>query len=432
MTRPPGAMTSPPVGGSSARRRVVLGVGGGIAAYKSAEILRRLASLDLPGTGAPAVTVVPTAAALSFVGAATFEALSGNPVTTDVFVDVPAVSHVRTGQEAALVVIAPATADLLARAATGRADDLLTATLLVTRAPVLMAPAMHTEMWTHPATVANVATLRARGIIVVDPAVGRLTGPDVGPGRLPESEHIAALAEVLLHDPNALPYDLAGVRVLISAGGTREELDPVRFLGNRSSGKQGFALALVAAARGAQVTLVAANVSLNPPPGVRLIDVTDAGSLREAMLAESDQADVIVMTAAVADFRPASRSAAKIKKIGDEQPAPLELVRNPDVLAELVRTRRNSLQTIVGFAAETGDANKEVLDYAREKLHSKGCNLLVVNRVDNGQAFECDHNAAVVLGADGTSVEIDFGPKALVAAAIWDQIGRCRDSAGTA
>lgn len=423
---PPGGETTHNGNGASNRLRVVLGVGGGIAAYKSAEILRRLAAINLPSTGTPSVTVVPTSSALNFVGSATFEALSGNPVKSDVFVDVPSVSHVRTGQQAALVVIAPATADLMARAATGRADDLLTATLLVTRAPVLMAPAMHTEMWTHPATTANVATLRSRGITVLDPAIGRLTGPDVGPGRLPEPEHVAALAEVLLHNPVALPYDLSGVRVLISAGGTREDLDPVRFLGNRSSGKQGFALALVAAARGAEVTLVAANTELNPPPGVRVIKVTDALSLREAMIAGADSADVIVMTAAVADFRPASKSFAKIKKVGEEQPAPLQLVRNPDVLAELVATRSDGNQVIVGFAAETGDDAKDVLDYGRDKLRAKGCDLLVVNRVDGGRAFEQDHNAAVVLSPDGASAEIAYGPKALVAVGIWDQVQRCR------
>ena len=229
--------------------------------------------------------MVPTASALRFVGAATFEALSGHPVATDVFSDVPEVAHVAIGQQADLVVVAPATADLLARAAIGRADDLLTATLLVTRAPVLIAPAMHTEMWRHPATVANVATLRERGVTVLNPAVGRLTGADSGPGRLPDPEHIAALAELLLTvRADALPYDLAGRTVVVSAGGTREPLDPVRFLGNRSSGRQGYAIALVAAARGADVTLVAANTDLADPPGVTVVPVTDARSLQAAVV----------------------------------------------------------------------------------------------------------------------------------------------------
>ena len=260
--------------------RVVLGVGGGIAAYKACELLRRLRSPDVLAAD---VTVVPTAAALNFVGAATFEALSGHPVAVDVFSDVPSVAHVATGQHTDLVVVAPATADLLARAAAGMADDLLTATLLVTRAPVLMAPAMHTEMWTHPATAANVATLRSRGVVVLDPAVGRLTGADSGAGRLPDPEHIASAAALLLARPDGLPRDLVGVRMVVSAGGTRESLDPVRYLGNHSSGRQGYAIALVAAARGAEVTVVAANVELPDPPGVTVRRVGDARELQRAM-----------------------------------------------------------------------------------------------------------------------------------------------------
>jgi phosphopantothenoylcysteine decarboxylase/phosphopantothenate--cysteine ligase len=398
--------------------RVVLGVGGGIAAYKSAEVVRRLAALGAQ------VTVVPTAAALRFVGAATFEALSGRPVLTDVFTDVPSVAHVHTGQDADLVVVAPATADVLARAAAGMADDMLTATLLVTRAPVLMVPAMHTEMWSHPATVANVATLRSRGITVLDPAVGRLTGPDSGPGRMPEPEQIAAVAEVLLARSDALPRDLEGITVLVSAGGTREELDPVRFLSNRSSGRQGFALAQVAAARGAAVTLVAANTGALPaPPGVGVVPVTDARALHAEMLARSADADVVVMAAAVADFRPADRAASKIKKNGAPGPLTLDLVVNPDILVDLVAARRPG-QTVVGFAAETGDASADVLTYAREKLARKRCDLLVVNRVDEGRGFDTPGNAVTVLaaGADAPVAEVPFGPKALVAAGIWDAV----------
>ena len=398
---------------------VVLGVGGGIAAYKSAEVIRRLAALGAR------VTVTPTEAALRFVGIATFEALSGRAVRTDVFSDVPSVAHVRTGQHADLVVIAPATADLLAKAAHGIADDMLTATLLVTRAPVLMAPAMHTEMWYHPATVANVATLRSRGVIVLEPAVGRLTGPDSGPGRLPEAEQIVAVAELLLSRPDALPQDLVGVRVLISAGGTREDLDPVRYLSNRSSGKQGFALAQVGAARGAEVTLVAANSALLTPPGVTVVPVTDARALHETMLELSGNADVVVMAAAVADFRPALKQTAKIKKVGDLAPEPLELVRNPDVLVDLVAARRPG-QLIVGFAAETGDDRADYLTYARDKLARKGCDLLVVNRVDNDRAFDTSDNAVTVLAADSPDpvADVALGPKSVIAAAIWDVASR--------
>ncbi len=397
--------------------RVVLGVGGGIAAYKACELLRRLriAGCD--------VTVVPTTSALEFVGSATWEALSGHPVATDVFTDIPSVAHVATGQRADLVVIAPATADVLARAAAGRADDLLTATLLVTRAPVLMAPAMHTEMWTHPATVANVATLRSRGVVVIDPAVGRLTGADSGAGRLPDAEHLQALAELLLQDPGALPHDLDGRRIVISAGGTREPLDPVRYLGNRSSGRQGYALALVAAARGAQVTLVAANVSLADPPAVTVVPVQDARDLQRVMTELTPAADAVIMAAAVADFRPAATGATKIKKRAGREPEPLVLVQNPDVLAEISTPGPDRPTVVVGFAAETGDEHGSVLDYARDKLARKGCDLLVVNRVDGGRAFEVTDNAGIILAADRSDpVQIPLGPKTLLAAAVCDAI----------
>ena len=397
--------------------RVVLGVGGGIAAYKACELLRRLRAAGCD------VTVVPTVSALKFVGAATWEALSGHPVATDVFTDIPSVAHVATGQRADLVVIAPATADVLARAASGRADDLLTATLLVTRAPVLMAPAMHTEMWNHPATVANVATLRSRGVVVIDPAVGRLTGVDTGAGRLPDAEHIEALAELLLQHPGALPHDLHGRRIVVSAGGTREPLDPVRYLGNRSSGRQGYALALVAAARGAQVTLVSANVSLPEPPAVAVVPVHDARDLQLAMTKFSAGVDAVVMAAAVADFRPAATGATKIKKRAGLEPEPLVLLQNPDVLAALAQPGPDRPEIVVGFAAETGDEHGSVLDYARDKLARKGCDLLVVNRVDGGRAFEVDDNAGVILAADGSDpVQIPLGPKTVLAAAVFDAI----------
>jgi phosphopantothenoylcysteine decarboxylase/phosphopantothenate--cysteine ligase len=390
--------------------RVVLGVAGGIAAYKAVEVLRLLTEAG------HSVRVIPTRSALRFVGAATFEALSGEPVTAEVFDDVHQIPHVRLGQSAELVVVAPATADLLARAAAGRADDLLAATLLTARCPVVYAPAMHTEMWEHPATVANVATLRARGAVVLDPDVGPLAKGDVGPGRLPSPESIVSVALAALAGA-ARGTDLAGRRVVVSAGGTREYLDPVRFLGNRSSGRQGYALARTAAARGAEVTLVAANVALPDPAGVKVVPVVSAEDLRAAVLDAARDADAVVMAAAVADFRPAARSATKLKKV-DAEPEPVALVRNPDVLAETVAAKPAG-QVVVGFAAETDDA----LAHGREKLARKGCDLLVVNEVGDGVAFEVDHNAAVVLGADGTVTEIPYGAKDALAHAVWDLVG---------
>ncbi len=397
--------------------RIVLGVGGGVAAYKAALLLRAFTEAGHD------VRVVPTPAALRFVGAATFEALSGNPVTTDVWSDVDEVAHVRIGQTADLVVVAPATADLLARAAAGRADDLLTATLLTAHCPVVFVPAMHTEMWLHPATRDNVATLRRRGALVLPPAVGRLTGPDSGPGRLPEPADVAALAQVALAaGPDVLRADLAGRRVVVSAGGTREPLDPVRYLGNRSSGKQGWALARVAAARGAEVVLVAANVDLPAPFGVRVVPVGTAEDLRAAVLAEAPEADVVVMAAAVADFRPATVAATKLKKKDDPGEVPeVRLVRNPDVLTELV-AKRPAGQVVVGFAAETGDDDGDVLAHARAKLARKGCDLLVVNDVSGGGVFGRPDNAAVVLAADGSATEVPHGSKDAVAAAVWQTV----------
>jgi phosphopantothenoylcysteine decarboxylase/phosphopantothenate--cysteine ligase len=403
---------------------IVLGVSGGVAAYKAALLLRLFTEAGHD------VRVVPTPGALHFVGAATFEALSGKPVTTDVWSDVPEVAHVRIGQNADLVVVAPATADLLARAATGRADDLLTATLLTASCPVVFAPAMHTEMWLHPATQENVATLRRRGAVVLPPAVGRLTGPDSGPGRLPEPADIAVLATVVLeHGADALDHDLTGRRVVISAGGTREPLDPVRYLGNRSSGKQGYALARVAAARGADVVLVAANVDLPAPFGVRVVPVGTAEELRTAVHAEAKDADVVVMSAAVADFRPATVADAKLKKDSASEPDPVALVRNPDVLVELVAARPAG-QLVVGFAAETGDADADVLTHASAKLARKGCDLLVVNDVSAGQVFGRADNSVVVLAADGSATEVPRGSKDAVAAGIWTTVaGRLPDGA---
>ena len=405
-------------------REIVLGVSGGIAAYKACEVLRRLREAGNH------VQVVATRAALEFIGAATFEALSGNPVHTGVFEDVPDVAHVALGRRADLVVLVPATADLLARMAHGRADDMLTSTLLTARCPVLAVPAMHTEMWEHPATVDNVATLRRRGTIVLEPASGRLTGADTGPGRLPEPAEIAEFARLLLEwrtdDEDGggmafpLPRDLEGRRVVVSAGGTAEPLDPVRTLGNRSSGKQGYALARVAAQRGAEVTLVAGTVAdLDPPAAVALRRVQTTLEMREAVLDAAKAADVVVMAAAVSDFRPASLSVGKIKK-GDEPPAiPLEF--NPDILRELV-TEDVPRRLVVGFAAETGDEQGSVLEYGRAKLERKGCDLLVVNAVGAGRAFETEDNEGWLLGADGSSSPLPMGSKAALAARVWDAV----------
>lgn len=403
------------------RKRIVVGVSGGIAAYKACSVVRQLAEAG------HSVRVIPTESALKFVGAATFEALSGEPVHTDVWQDVPDVPHVQIGKQADLVVVAPATADLLARAAHGRADDLLTATLLTARCPVLFAPAMHTEMWQHPATVDNVATLRNRGAVVLEPAFGRLTGSDSGAGRLPEPEEITTFAELLLARGDSMPYDLAGCKVLVTAGGTREPIDPVRFIGNRSSGKQGYALARVAAQRGAEVTLIAAHTAgLADPAGVHVVHVSSAQQLADAVSKHAPDAHVLVMAAAVADFRPATAATSKIKKTADADAPTIELVRNDDVLAGAVRARADGLlpnmAAIVGFAAETGDANGTVLDHARAKLARKGCDLLVVNAVGEGRAFEVDSNDGWLLASDGTESALEHGSKTLMASRIVDAI----------
>ncbi|RPA19673.1 bifunctional phosphopantothenoylcysteine decarboxylase/phosphopantothenate--cysteine ligase CoaBC [Gordonia sp. OPL2] len=402
------------------RRRVLVGVGGGIAAYKVCSVIRHFTEAGHD------VRVVPTRSALKFIGAATFEALSGNPVTTEVFDDVDQVAHVRLGQGADLVVIAPTTADLMARAASGRADDLLTASLLTVRCPVLFVPAMHTEMWEHPATQANVATLREHGSTVMTPASGRLTGTDSGPGRLPDPQEIAMIGELLLERADALPYDLSGCRVVISAGGTREPLDPVRYLGNRSSGKQGFALARAAAQRGATVTVVAGSTAdPGDPAGVDIVRVASAQELSDEMTKRAAEADVVIMAAAVADFRPVAVAESKIKK-GEAGPAPIELTTNPDILRGLVESReagRIPAETvIVGFAAETGDDTGGVLDHGRAKLRRKGCDLLVVNAVGDGKAFGTEDNTGWLLSATGTETALPLGSKTLMSSRILDEV----------
>lgn len=433
--------------------RIIVGIGGGIAAYKAAMLLRLFAK------NGDEVIAMPTPNATKFVGVPTLEALSGNPVSTDVFDRVPEVNHVRQAEKADAVVIAPATADLLARLAAGRADDLLSSTVLTTHAPVILAPAMHTQMWEHPATQANVQTLRSWGYHVIEPAIGRLTGPDSGPGRMPEPEDIFAVAlDVIKRFPkgqvhpvytpgyapteplytgteqerlaaarqatltsallgqvepsqagasSSLGSPLSGRLVVITAGGTREALDPVRFLGNRSTGKQGVALAEAARDLGATVHLIGANLEVPAPEGVQVTRVVSALELREATLEASAAADVLIMSAAVADFRPAEFAEFKIKKSADSEDAPvIQLVRNPDILREVVVRRQQAREAgestlgpklIVGFAAETGSAEKTPLELGREKLQRKGTDFLAVNTVGVNRGFGTDDNTITLL-----------------------------------
>jgi len=396
---------------------VVLGVTGGIAAYKACTLVRLLTESGL------AVTVVPTAAALRFVGAPTWEALSGHPVHTDMWDAVSEVPHVRIGRAADLVVVAPATADLLARAAHGLADDLLTNVLLTATCPVLMAPAMHTEMWQHPATVANVATLRARGVRMIGPVDGRLTGPDSGPGRLAEPGQIAEAIRAELARPGC--RDLADRHVVVTAGGTREAVDPVRFLGNRSTGKQGAALAAAAVARGARVTLIHGSVEVPAPVGVESHACTSAAQMHDLVTRHTADADVLVMAAAVADYRPSVSADHKLKKSDAE--LVIEAEPTIDILRDAVHRRGSGRRpVIVGFAAETGDADGDVLDHAQRKLHAKGCDLLVVDDVRGDGAFGSDDNEVVLLTAtERTHVPRD--DKVRVAHAVWDRVGTLLD-----
>lgn len=425
-------------------RTVVVGITGGIAAYKAVGVVR-----DLVKRGHD-VHVVPTEGALRFVGLPTLEALSRNPVSTSVWDDVAEVRHVALGRRADLVVIAPATADSLAKMAAGLAGDLLGTTLLATEAPVVVAPAMHPQMWEHPATRANLATLRDRGVHVVGPVVGALTGDDAGIGRMSEPEDIVRAALAVLDQTDARgdrhghatdtgstadaatglhtgargeQGDLAGVRVVVSAGGTREPLDPVRFVGNRSSGRQGVALAAEAARRGADVTLVAANTDpgLTADLPVRIVRVGSAQELAEAMHAAAPEADVLVMTAAVADYRPAEVLESKLKKEQQGDRMTLELVKNPDVLAELVAARRVG-QVVVGFAAETEPDRDARIALGRAKIARKPADLLVVNHVGWSHGFEREENAIEVLTPNGEVVRETAGSKAEVATAVLDLV----------
>lgn len=398
-------------------RRVVVGVAGGIAAYKACHLVR-----DFKEAGDD-VRVVPTPSALEFVGAATFEALSGHPVDTGVFSRVDEVQHVRVGQEAELLVIAPATADVIARIAAGRADDLLTATVLVATCPIVIAPAMHTEMWLNPATQANVATLRERGITVLEPAHGRLTGKDTGPGRLLEPHAIAEMARTVLAT-GPLSQSLSGKRVLISAGGTQENIDPVRYIGNRSSGRQGFALADVAAHKGANVTVVAGNTEeLEPPAGAEVVRVRSTREMEAAMHERAAEADVIIMAAAVSDYRPEHEATSKLKKgQANEDLETLHLVENPDILRGLVAMRDagETQARILGFAAETD----QPLEHGQAKLARKGADMLMVNDVSGGKVFGQPRNSGWLLTRDGNVAEVADGSKHEVAARIWDAVER--------
>ena len=453
--------------------RIIVGIGGGIAAYKAAMLLRLFVK------NGDEVIAMPTPNATKFVGVPTLEALSGNPVSTDVFDRVPEVNHVRQAEQADAVVIAPATADLLARLAAGRADDLLSSTVLTTHAPVILAPAMHTQMWEHPATQTNVQTLRSWGYHVIEPAIGRLTGPDSGPGRMPEPEDIFAVAlDVIarfpkgqvhpVYTPGYAPTEplytgteqermaaaraatltsallgqaepgqadsgqasgaseslrgpLAGRLVVITAGGTREALDPVRFLGNRSTGKQGVALAEAARDLGATVHLIGANLEVPAPESVQVTRVVSALELREATLEASAAADVLIMSAAVADFRPAEFAEFKIKKSADSEDTPvIQLVRNPDILREVVVRRQQAREAgestpgpklIVGFAAETGSAEKTPLELGREKLQRKGTDFLAVNTVGVNRGFGTDDNAITLLSTLNDEVPVFSGSK---------------------
>ena len=469
--------------------RIIVGIGGGIAAYKAAMLLRLFAK------NGDEVIAMPTPNATKFVGVPTLEALSGNPVSTDVFDRVPEVNHVRQAEQADAVVIAPATADLLARLAAGRADDLLSSTVLTTHAPVILAPAMHTQMWEHPATQANVQTLRSWGYHVIEPAIGRLTGPDSGPGRMPEPEDIFAVAlDVIarfpkgqvhpVYTPGYAPTEplytgteqerlaaaraatltsallgqvepsqvepgqadsgratgaseslrgpLTGRLVVITAGGTREALDPVRFLGNRSTGKQGVALAEAARDLGATVHLIGANLEVPAPEGVQVTRVVSALELREATLEASAAADVLIMSAAVADFRPAEFAEFKIKKSADSEDAPvIQLVRNPDILREVVVRRQQAREAgesalgpklIVGFAAETGSAEKTPLELGREKLQRKGTDFLAVNTVGVNRGFGTDDNTITLLSTLNDEAPVFSGSKKELSARLLEHV----------
>lgn len=391
---------------------IVVGITGGIAAYKAVSVIRGfvLAGHD--------VHVVATEAALRFVGKPTLEAISRNTVYTSLYEGVAEVRHVAIGQAADLIVIAPATANSIAKIAAGLADDLLGNTILASTAPVVIAPAMHTEMWQNAATVANVAVLRSRGFVIVGPDSGQLTGSDVGVGRMSEPDEIVAAALAALTSSTPA-RDLTGVRVVVTAGGTREPIDPVRFIGNRSSGKQGVAIAAAAARRGAEVTLIGANLEVEPPADCVTVVVSTTSELRDAVAHHAPGAQVIIMAAAVADYRPGVVADGKLKKDSVGERLNLSLVKNPDILKELVASRVEG-QVLIGFAAETESTREGLLELGRSKIVRKGCDYLVVNAVDWTKGFGADDNTVLVLDAAGDVVVEATGSKMSVANSILD------------
>ncbi|MFN3706912.1 bifunctional phosphopantothenoylcysteine decarboxylase/phosphopantothenate--cysteine ligase CoaBC [Microcella sp.] len=396
---------------SGAPLTVVVGITGGIAAYKAVGVARGFVAAGHD------VHVVATDGALRFVGRPTLEAISRNPVHTDLYEGVAEVRHVALGQRADLIVIAPATAHTIASLAAGLAGDLLGTTVLASEAPLVIAPAMHTEMWMNAATQANIATLRERGALIVGPATGRLTGDDSGPGRMAEPEEIVRAALDAMR-----PHDLAGRRVLVSAGGTREPIDPVRYLGNRSSGRQGVALAEAARSRGAIVTLVAAHLEVPAPAGVTVIEAGTAKRMLAVMREHQPTADVVIMAAAVADFRPVAQSPVKIKKVEGAQPPTVTLERTDDILATLARSRPEG-QRIIGFAAETVDDEAELVRLAADKASRKGADLIVANRVGHDRGFGRATNDVMIVTAAGSVVATATGDKLSVAHRILDALG---------
>ena len=387
-------------------RELILGVGGGISAYKSADLLRRLQDV---GFG---VSVIPTRASLNFVGSATWEALSGRPVNQNLWENVHEVPHIKRAREANLILIAPATADLIAKISGGIADDLLTNVVSAASCPIVLVPAMHPEMWLSVANQENVATLRSRGVLVIEPDEGRMTGDDFGVGRYPEVSRIISEVSSFAE----IKSDLLGKKVLITAGGTREAIDPVRYIGNHSSGKQGYAVAVAARNRGAQVVLISANSSLQDPPGVEVIKVSSASQMQEALEKEFTDSQILVMAAAVADARPFSSSQEKIKK-GNF--ANIELQLNPDLLKELGAIRGKN-QVLVAFAAETEAIGDATIEAAKTKMLSKGADLIFLNDVSNGAIFGEDKTSGILIDNNGKSIECKLQGKDTLADLLLD------------
>lgn len=392
--------------------RIVVGITGGIAAYKAVSVVREFVK------DGHHVDVVATEAALQFVGRPTLEAISRNPVNVGLYDDVAQVRHVALGQQADVIVVAPATANTLAQFAAGLAPDLLGNTVLARRGPLVVAPAMHTEMWENPATQANISTLRSRGVVVVGPGVGQLTGSDSGPGRMSEPEDIIAAAYEAVSGETK--HDLVGKRILITGGGTREPLDPVRFIGNRSSGKQAVALAQRAMQRGADVTLIAAHVEVEPPAGVDLVSASTAAQMHSEVMTLSPEFDIVIMAAAVSDYRMDTVSGSKLKKSDNVGELHLTLVENPDILKEL-SSSKSAKQLIIGFAAETATED-DLIRIGKEKIARKGCDLLILNQVGWDQGFGTESNTVTVLASGGDILITATGSKMSVADTILDCI----------